>query len=121
MSPLVCCLDDGVRGSLLLASDIIEAGRRRELDESLRTVAPQETLLEADGAAALVIGDGAGVPQEHAARMHDQIRRDRQLDLLDVRVGQAIARGFGCQNAAIEHVEARGGDVALSLEAKSRR
>jgi hypothetical protein len=94
--------------------------RRRQLDEPFGVVAPHEALVVADGAAALVIGDGTGVPHENAARMHDQKRRDRELDLLDVGIGEAIARGLGRQHAAVEHIESRGRDVALSLEAKGR-
>jgi hypothetical protein len=81
--------------------------RWRELHEPLLAIAAQEALLIADGAAALTIGDCAGVPQQHAARMHDQKRRDGQLDLFDVGVRQAIARRLRLEHSAVEHVQAR--------------
>src|SRR5688572_6565786 len=52
--------------------------------------------------------------------MHNEERRDRQLDFLDVGVRQAITRRLRCQDAAVQHVKARGGAVALSLDARSR-
>ncbi len=51
--------------------------RLAELHEALGAVAAHEPLLEADVAAALVVGDRAGIPEQHAARMHDQERGDR--------------------------------------------
>ena len=94
--------------------------RRRKLHEPLLIVAPHQALLVAEPAAALMIGDGAGIPHQHAARMNDEIRGDRQLDCLDVGVRQPIARRLGGEHAAVENVDARGGDgVALRLKTRS--
>ena len=98
------------------------------VDAALRRIRDMMPMVESHKAAilaALAITDelfqARRGDREHAARMHDQERPDRQRDFFDVGIGEAIARGLGRQHAAVEHVEARGGDVALSLETKGRR
>ena len=99
-------------GRLVARGRELRRQRRRELHEALLIVAAHQALLVAEPAAALVIGDGAGVPHQHAARMDDEIRRDRQRHFLDVGIGEPIARRVGREHAAVEDVEARGSDGA---------
>jgi hypothetical protein len=99
-------------GGLVAGCRELRNERLCELDEPLLAVAAQQPLFDANRADALVIGHGASVPHQHAARVDDEIRRDRQRYFLDVGIGEAITRRLGGEHAAVEHVDARGGDRA---------
>jgi len=83
-----------------------------EFHEALLAVATQQSLFGADWTGAFVIRHGARVPHQHAARMDDEKRCDRQRHFLHVGVGESVTRRLGGQHAAVEHVDAWRGDWA---------